>query len=46
MVAGFVSVVILTRFLTPEGYGVFGVGMLAIVAGGVLSDGAFAMPLE
>ncbi len=46
MLVGIASVVVLTRYLTPTDYGLFGVALIAILAADVLTNGVLASKLE
>lgn len=46
MLAGLASVVILTRFLIPSDYGLYGIALMAIAAGEVLTGGVLSSPIE
>ena len=46
MLAGLASVIILTRFLLPSDYGLYGIALMAIAAGEVLTGGVLSSPVE
>lgn len=46
MLAGLASVIILTRFLIPADYGIYGIALMAIAAGEVLTGGVLSSPVE
>ncbi|MEX1251721.1 MAG: oligosaccharide flippase family protein [Hyphomonas sp.] len=46
MLAGLASVLILTRFLVPADYGIYGIALMAIAAGEVLTGGVLSSPIE
>lgn len=46
MLAGLASVIILTRFLIPADYGIYGIALMAIAAGEVLTGGVLSSPIE
>ncbi|MDP3460600.1 MAG: oligosaccharide flippase family protein [Hyphomonas sp.] len=46
MLAGLASVIILTRFLVPTDYGIYGIALMAIAAGEVLTGGVLSSPIE
>jgi len=46
MMTGILSVVVLTRFLTPTDYGLFGLAIIAIAPGEALANGPFSSQLE
>lgn len=46
MLAGLASVIVLTRFLSPSDYGLYGIALMAIAAGEVLTGGVLSSPIE
>lgn len=46
MLAGIASVVILTRFLLPSDYGLYGIAFIAVAAAEVLTGGILSSPVE
>ncbi len=46
MLAGIASVVILTRFLLPSDYGLYGIAFIAVAASEVLTGGVLSSPVE
>lgn len=46
MLAGIASVIVLTRFLTPSDYGLYGIAFIAVAATEVLTSGAMSSPVE
>lgn len=46
MLAGIASVIVLTRFLTPADYGLFGIAIMAVAAAEVLTGGILSSPIE
>lgn len=46
MLAGLASVIVLTRFLSPSDYGLYGVAIMAIAAAEVLTGGVLSSPIE
>jgi PST family polysaccharide transporter len=46
MLAGIASVIVLTRFLTPSDYGLFGIAFIAVALTEVLTSGAISSPVE
>ena len=46
MLAGIASVIVLTRFLAPSDYGLFGIAFIAVALTEVLTGGALSSPVE
>ncbi|MBK8200107.1 MAG: oligosaccharide flippase family protein [Acidobacteria bacterium] len=46
MLAGLASVIVLTRFLAPSDYGLYGIAIMAIAVGEVLTGGVLSSPIE
>lgn len=46
MLAGIASVIVLTRFLSPTDYGLYGIAFMAVAAAEVLTGGALSSPIE
>ena len=46
MVSGLASVIILTRFLLPSDYGLYGIAFMAVAAAEVLTGGVLSSPIE
>jgi len=46
MIAGLASVIVLTRFLMPSDYGLYGIALMAVAAGEVLTGGVLSSPIE
>lgn len=46
MLAGVASVIVLTRFLSPSDYGLYGIAIMAIAAAEVLTGGVLSSPIE
>jgi O-antigen/teichoic acid export membrane protein len=46
MAAGLASVIILTRFLLPSDYGLYGIAFMAVAAAEVLTGGVLSSPIE